>query len=283
MRSVLNGIVFFIITSQVTAQNDSTNYRFGFSISAFSTMNYGLKSFYNLETNSTWDEEYGKVYKNEKYTVDYQNFNFSKDFDLQLSVNWINNENYILRQSFSVFRGRATERATLTLTGYGEKTGIENYSSIYQSDHQYWSDNLSVGYQTKYKLESTYFGVMNSLVLFKKFSDNLNFGGGFSIIGRYRSEFYPVYDDGYLYGKSYVPYDQYYTRQFCLSTQIEKNVGRFTGFIFLSQSLFILKKNKGHHQVAEGELLAVSNNLDYRFPLYFKAGLTVNFKKLKKK
>jgi len=284
MKSFLVLILIIFSLSPSIAQNDSINYRFGFSVSAFSTMNYGFKTFYNLETSPVNDNGVSKIFKDEKYTVDYQNFNFSKDIDIQLSINWINNDNYILRQSFSIFKGKATERVILTLTSYGEKTGIENYvNSNNHSENQYWADNLDVGYQTSFELESNYYGANNSIILFKRFDKKVNFGLGFSSVSRWRDEFYPLFDDGYLQGKYWPPYGSYFTRQLCIRAQIEKSINRFSGFINLSQSIFILKRRKGNREHSEGELIAVSNNLDYRFPLYMKAGLTVSFKKIKRK
>jgi len=278
MRIILLWTFIIISTHQVLAQNDSANYRFGFSVSAMSTMNYGFKTFYDLETSSSSEAESRKIYKNEKYTVDYQNFNFSKDIDIQLSVNWINNDDYMLRQSFSFFYGSATERATLILTSYGEKTGVENF----HPEYQFWADNLAVGYQTSFELKSTYFGFYNELILFKKLKNNFNVGVGISVVGRSRNEWVPRFAPGYLEHYIFDHFDDYYTRQLCVSGQVEKYFGQFSGFINLSQSVLTIKKFKGHLQLDDGELVARSNNLDYRFPLYIKAGLTVNFKKIKK-
>lgn len=271
------GLIIFSV-KPVLAQMDSSNYRFGFSMSAFSTMNYGFKSFYDLETNAAWQYENQKVYKDEKYTLDYQNFNFSRDVDAQFSMNWINNECYLLRQSISVFIGQATERATITLTNYGEKTGVENF----YPEYQYWADNLAVGYQTTFELKSAYLGIYNELILFKKLSNYFNIGTGISAVRRSRDEWPPRFASGYLENFAWDPFDDYYTRQLCVSGQVERYFGRFSGFLNLSQSVLTIKKFKGHRQLDDGELIARSNNLDYRFPLYIKAGFTVNFKKIKK-
>jgi len=260
-------------------QQDTLNrYKFSVSISAMSTLNYGFKSFNDLNL-SPYGESQLAVFKDEKYTVDYQNFNFSKDFDLQLSVNWLNSDKYILRQSFSVFIGKATERARLTLTTFGEKTGVEN---VYP-EYQYWADNLTVGYQSTYSIESNYYGIYNQFMLLKKFKNALNLGIGLSSVRRFRQEFYPIFDAGYLSDRPWDPLDSYYTRQLCISTQVEKSKDRFTGFLNFSQSVLILKKNKGHAQVPKGEIEAVSNNLDYWFLLYIKAGLSFNFKSMNNK
>ena len=105
-------LLFFFQTSYAQDQL----YRFQFSVSGQSILNYGTRGFDNVSAQTT---DFSSVYVVEKYNIDYQNFSFSSGFAFKLSLNWVNNNNYILRQSTSLFFDISDEKINFELVDIG--------------------------------------------------------------------------------------------------------------------------------------------------------------------
>ena len=97
--------LFFLLISFITLSHsfaqDITKYRFSFGVSALSIMNYGLSDLENVP--SPMDQQYSKVYNTETYTLDYQNFSFSKGINYNISGAVLNTPRFYLKIGANVF------------------------------------------------------------------------------------------------------------------------------------------------------------------------------------
>lgn len=127
-------------------------------------------------------------------------------------------------------------------------------------------------------------GVIFDATLFRKLNNNWHFGGGLFYIYKLRYDWYDA-----EIANSYQPWvlprgsNSYSTKQMGLSAELQKTFYRFNAFLNLSQSIITTKKeeNKGGFEYRDMQsMVPLSQNLDFRFPLIIKVGVTVEFGKI---
>lgn len=277
--------LFFLVISISLLSNsfaqDSTKYRFSFSVSAFSMMNYGLRDLKNVP--SPLYEQYYKVYNTETYTLDYQNFSFSKGINFNISGTVLNTRKFYLKIGANVFFEKYKEKLTYTLTDIGDGSLVDfgNYIPPFTEEH------VQLGYSEIITFSDNRMaaGALLGVVLFRKLKRNWNIGAGLFYVTRVRSEWYDWKNPN-----SYGPWidsrggNSYWTKQIGVSMEVSKTWKRLNIFLNLSQTVLTTKKNenKGGYEFKDMQpMVPLSQNLDFRFPLIIRSGVAVEFGKIK--
>jgi hypothetical protein len=251
-------------------------FRLQFAMSVHSTMYGGTRSFEKVSRSDFKDMSY---YEYEEYSIDYSNFAFSGGLNLRFSLNWLNNEKNVIRQSISGFTDFYEEKINYKLTDFmvGDTNSYPN--GLYQNDFDLGDENLAL-------MNGVGVGLTNEIIYLRKLESNWNIGGGiaFNIIRRNDWSYKWSYE---LYGPNHtrLTYGQYTTKQLGIILHIEKSFNRWNFFMNFNQAILTTKKeaNKGGEYYPEQDRIhPISHNLDYRFPLLINFGTAVQFGKVKK-
>jgi len=272
-----------LIVINLSYSNAQQNYRFGFGVSGISIMHYGLKTFDNID--SPQNGHYYKVYNTEKYTIDYEKFTFSKGLNYQFYVNIIANPVYTLKLSSNLFTDNYSEKLTYTLTDVGDGSLVD-YGTF---TSKYTSQDIPLGYSETLTYNSIKWkgvGYSFDLLFLKQLKYNFKLGGGLFYYYHRRSDFFSAYE-------GYVPIgfsigsggNRYMTKKMGLSFELQKTYKRFNSFLNLSQTIITAKrasKKGGTDFYTDEPIVPISQNLDFRFPLVIKMGISVEFGRLSK-
>lgn len=269
-------LVFILLFIPVLACSQFTGYRFQTNFSYQTMLDYG-RTLYDVS--SEYSSDFVPVYKTERYKVRNQPLGLSNALNISFSINWLNRDKWIIEQSISIFFEKYSEDVQFQLVDIGNGDTVGN--------EQHFTDQVKLGYRNGITYSGNSYGTVNDITLLYRLKSDLFIGGGISHLYRIREEWidYHNYTD-------YIPWGTprtkpgYLTNQLAITFHLKKNWGRFSGFIKLHQSILTLKKeeNKGAQFFEEGYTKGVvSHNLDYRFPMIIRAGLSIGLKKIRKK
>ena len=279
--------IFIILYSSFAISHSfaqlNTNYRFSFGIFGASVMNYGLQDLKNIER-PLYPEGY-RIYKTEKYDLDYQNLAFSYGYGFNFSTYIFNNSKYSLKIGASLFFDKRIERLTYTLVDIGNGDEMETQNPI----SPYNSNNVQVGYSNTITFGENGNGQKGSvygfdLIFSKKFKNNFSIGSGISYNHISRHDYF-IYHNGYLTNYGGRGAFIYETKKIGIALEVNKSIGRINAFIKLNQTIFNVKKkeNFGGSDFNPSDFTRpTSQNLDYRFPLIINIGIAVEFDKINK-
>lgn len=251
-------------------------YRWQYEICYGTQLNYG-RTFEDVSKDAL--DVYWPVYKTELYKVKHEPFSVSNSVNFTFAFNWINTDKWMLRQSHGIFFERYAQKTTIELTdiGTGDTMWNENFTI----------NDVGIGYQTIIEHRGLASGTHSNLVLFRKV------GGGWSLGLGVHHSFKRIIDrpSNHHQNEYYVPRHgfrtngTYWTNQLGISFRVEKGFDRFTWSLKLDQAAITLKKaeNKGSNYFNDGyNIAATSTNLDFKFPLFIRTGVAINFGRIKK-
>jgi hypothetical protein len=269
-------ILFFILILPLTCFAQQDKFRFEIGLSNQTTINFG-RTFEGVSAASL---DYYPVYQTEVYTVTHDVLNFSSGLNLSFSINWLNNRKWKLEQSFSFYYEKYSEKLTFELTDIGNGDSSLN--------NHYNTKDIPLGYRSSASFIGTTAGTINDLTLLRKTKSGFSIGGGLSYFYTVRRDHPTGLAFNYTH---YIPYGlprqraAYRTHQLGAVFQMEKSWGRFAGFLKMNQSVLTLKRNsdKGGLHFEDGYTIAtVSQNLDYRFPLFIRVGVKMGIDRISK-
>jgi len=275
-------LISFLYTFQLVF-SQKTNYRFSFGISGVSVMNYGLHDLKKIKR-PIYPEGY-RIYKTEKYDLDYQNLAFSYGYGFNFSIYIFNNPKYSLKIGTSLFFDKRIERLTYTLVdiGNGDEMETQNQNS------PFYTNNVQIGYSNTVTFGENGDGQKGNvygfdLVFSKKLKYKFSIGTGLSYYHIHRRDYF-VYHNGYLANYGGRGAYAYNTKKIGIVLELEKSIGRINAFIKLNQTILNTKKKEnfgGTDFNLNDFSRPTSQNLDYRFPLIIKVGVSVEFDKINK-
>ncbi len=276
--------IFIIAALGSTAQN---KYRFSVGGGFHSMMFWGLRDFEDVVC-PTNNEVY-RIYEQEIYNINYGNFLTSKNYSMSFSVNWMNQDQWMLKQSFSFFKGTLRDEVRLTLTDHGLDT------TVYYPGNTYTSSNVTAGNVTD--MSSTYSlqGYSTSLIALRKTRcDNLKLGFGlffvryFSYDGWNQNPNYELGLTGYRPISIIRATGNYFSNQLGLSLNLNCSWKFFDFYLNIGNSIVTTEREekKGYIEwqwnLEPFNFFPSSHNFDYRFPLTFETGIALSFDKIKK-
>jgi hypothetical protein len=276
----MKGFVFilFMAAFGVVFSQPNKDYRFSFNMSFMSMMHWNLKDLKNVPGA---EGEYYKVYETEEFDLNYEDYNFSKGLNVGLSCIIFNKFQSYFRVSCDVFNEKYKESMTYTLTNIGDGTLIDN--GIYSA--KYSPEEVPLGYTEEVIFNDhdvISYGGSLSMHYFRRLRYGFKLGLGAFWLVYNRYDRYTVQNELEAFrpfistkGRSY-----YSSKKLGASLELKKSFGRFQSFVNVGQTFLTTKKeeNKGADEYRYYQSKApLSQNLDFRFPLIIKIGVSVSF------
>lgn len=279
--------LLFIFLSIKLGVKTQHNYRFSVGGGFHSMMFWGLRSFEDVVCPKEDNDVY-RIYEHEVYNVDYGNFLTSKNYSINFSINWINQDTWLLKQTFSFFKGTFRDQVRLTLTGHGEDTA-------YHPGNTYTSSNVTTGNVTDMSYITTFQGYSSSLIALRKTRNpRLKLGVGLFFIRYYSYDGWWQTPNNNFSATGYRPIysiranGNYFSNQLGLSLNLNWSWKLVEFYLNIGNSIFTTKKEdkKGYIEwkwnLEPYTFFPTSHNFDYRFPLTFETGIAFSFDRIKK-
>lgn len=267
VRQTLILILFF--SSFAFGQDDP--YRFRFSPGYHTVMQWGFKDFSNVS--SAYEHGYS-LYKDAEWDISYDNFRFSHGFNFNFEWDYISGEKYLLRHSFGFFTNKGNEVVNFELVNVGDGQVNMQDSTV--------AIAVPVGFQNSSYQDRWWNGGFNTDLVFLFRLDHFNLGFGMNAYFRRAGDHFWT-KEGFSPWSLPRASQSYTTYKGGVVFLIEKEFGRFTSFLKLSQSVVTLKsrENKGAKYFdPDKHIYPVSHNFDFRHPLIINAGISVAFDRI---
>lgn len=279
-------VIFLILISPLISFSQEKRYRFSIDGGFHSMLFWGFKNFDNV--NCPQDDDVLRIYNQEVYTVKYQNFRTSVNYSFGFTVNWFERENWSLSQKFTYFKGEFNDGVQLILTDHSLDT-------LDQNSTKFNSTNVHTGNVSDLRTTEEIAGVSSALIFYKRTKiSGLSIGSGIQWSGFGSSDFWwnglDAYTmEGYRPSFSSRGSSFYSTSQLGISFNV-KWTWKFLSIYFNLENAFVTLKReskKGNFGWTDQEMpfhfFPPSHNYDYRFPLTFETGVSINFDPIRKR